>query len=88
MLRITTNRSDQQTVVVKLEGKLLAPWVGEFQEACRQACNTRSNTILDLTDLSFVDTSGAIAIRDLTQRGLQLKNCSPLVQALLQAFDQ
>ncbi|MFO0915337.1 MAG: STAS domain-containing protein [Pirellulales bacterium] len=88
MLRITTVRSDPCNTVLKLEGKLLAPWVDELQGACRHACEKTSNTTLDLTNLSFVDTSGAIALRDLTQRGLQLKNCSPLVRVLLQAFDQ
>jgi hypothetical protein len=83
MLRITTTQSDDSPSVLKLEGKLLEPWIGELHEACRRACERTASATLDLAGLSFVDVPGSIALRDLRRRGLRLTGCSPLVAELL-----
>ena len=36
MLRITTIQNEDAPAVLKLEGKLLEPWIGELDEACRR----------------------------------------------------
>ena len=87
MLRITTIENDNLPTVLKLEGKLLEPWIGELHEACRLARERATTTTLDLTGLSFVDVPGTIALRDLRRRGFQVRGCSPLVAELLKEFD-
>ena len=88
MLRITTIQNDGSPAVLKLEGKLLEPWIGELQEACRLACQRATSATLDLANVSFVDAPGAIALRDLRRRGVQLRGCSPLVAELLKENDR
>lgn len=83
MLRITNIQNDASVPVLKLEGKLLEPWVGELHEACRGACGPLSQLTLDLAGLSFVDSSGASALHELQHRGISLTGCSPLVAELL-----
>jgi anti-anti-sigma regulatory factor len=83
MLRITTIETDDAPAVLKLEGKLLEPWIGELDEACRRACRRRASATLDLAGISFVDTPGTIALRSLRRRGVRLVGCSPLVAELL-----
>jgi anti-anti-sigma regulatory factor len=83
MLRITTIQNDNSPVILKLEGKLLEPWIGELDEACRRASVATASTTLDLAGLSFVDTPGTIALRDWRRRGMRLVGCSPLVTELL-----
>ncbi len=83
MLRITTIQTAGSPTVLKLEGKLLEPWIGELQEACRKTLAPTVHATLDLAGLSFVDASGTVALRDLRRRGFQLKGCTPLVAELL-----
>ena len=88
MLRITTIQHDGSPAVLKLEGKLLEPWIGELHEACRRAGERAASATLDLAGLSFVDAPGSIALRDLRRRGVKLKGCSPLVAELLKENDR
>ena len=87
MLRITTIENDNSPTVLKLEGKLLEPWIGELHEACRLAGEQAATATLDLTGLSFVDVPGTIALRDLRRRGLRVRGCSPLLAELLKEID-
>jgi anti-anti-sigma regulatory factor len=88
MLRITTIQNGDFPAVLKLEGKLLEPWIGELHEACRSACAGTASTTLDLAGISFIDMPGTIALRDLRRRGVRLTGCSPLVAELLKENDR
>jgi anti-anti-sigma regulatory factor len=83
MLRITPIQPDPLTRVLKLEGKLLEPWIEELQEVCRHAQRQTAVVVLDLAAVSFVDASGAIALRHLIRQGVAVQHCSPLVVELL-----
>jgi hypothetical protein len=87
MLRITTVETADAPAVLKLEGKLLEPWIGELDEACRRACVRRASATIDLAGISFVDIPGTIALRSLRRRGMRLVGCSPLVTELLKEND-
>jgi len=64
MLRITTS-NENGTVWIKLEGKLVGPWV----EACRQECARLSRSgappRVDLSAVGFVDSAGEEFLREL-----------------------
>jgi anti-anti-sigma regulatory factor len=83
MLRITVLNANGAPAIVKLEGKLLEPWISELQEACRVARKHYAAATLDLAGLSYIDASGAIALRDLMRRGVVVTGCSPLITELL-----
>ncbi len=88
MLRITAILNDGSPAVLKLEGKLLEPWIGELREACRSAGQRAATATLDLSGLSFADGPGTIALRDLRRRGVKFIGCSPLLAELLKESDQ
>lgn len=88
MLRISTIKNDGSPTILRLEGKLLEPWVGELHDACRQTFEMKASPVLDLAGLSFVDLPGTIALRDLRRRGVTLTGCSPLVTELLKENDR
>ena len=46
------------------------------------------SAMLDLAGISFIDMPGAVALRDLRRRGVQLVGCSPLVNELLKENDR
>ena len=83
MLKITTINDDGGERVVKLEGKLLADWIGELHDACR-AAGFSGCLRLDLSGLSFADVAGTIALRELMRQGASIANTSPFVRELLE----
>jgi anti-anti-sigma regulatory factor len=54
---------------IKLEGKLLEPWVDELNQSCLEG---EMRIQLDLSELTYLDWSGIQAIRDLRRRGVRI----------------
>jgi ABC-type transporter Mla MlaB component len=83
MLMITRLDASDRRRTLKLEGKLLAPWISELEAACREAFATRSPVCLDLRGLRFVDAEGARLLADLIRDGAQVIGCSGFVAEML-----
>ena len=83
MLRITTMTDHPRGQTLKVEGKLLGPWVGELLRACAQPPETVGSLCLDLSAVSFVDPAGVKLLRELLGRGIILAACSGLIAELL-----
>ena len=58
MLRITCSETGDTRRMLKLEGKLLEPWLDELRTACGAAEIPPSGLHLDLAALSFIDSAG------------------------------
>jgi hypothetical protein len=82
MLKVTQTNS-HGGAIVKLEGKLLQPWVDEVRALFLPSL-PRSLPRLDLASLTFVDAAGADLLRQLLGQGVAIESCSPFVAALLQ----
>jgi len=71
--------------VLKLEGKLLAPWAGELRALVPDDPAAARNTRLDLQDVSFIDAVGARLLRELVARGVLIQSTSSFVDQILHA---
>jgi len=87
MLRITRLTGADSAQTIKLEGKLLGPWVEEVREACAPAMARSGRTRLDLAAVTFVDTAGVGLLRELIRQGVEIAACSGYVAALLHGAD-
>ena len=85
MLRLTRIAGTHQTQTIKLEGKLLEPWVDEVRKACAVGADPSSGISLDLAALTFVDAAGEGLLRDLIGRGIEIVACSGYVAELLRS---
>ena len=83
MLRITSVSQDGPLSSIKLEGKLLEPWVSQVDELF-PVNDAVTMPRLDLADVTFVDAAGVALLRQLLYRGVQLNPCPPYVVELLQ----
>jgi anti-anti-sigma regulatory factor len=79
---ITTVRNGLH-IILKLEGKLLEPWVEEFRDACARAEIQSGQVDLDLSDLTYADAAGTQLLRKLVQQGVPVTTCSAFVAELL-----
>jgi hypothetical protein len=79
MLRITRSAGEGPAEeTLKLEGKLVGPWVAALRETCGG-----SRPRLDLGAVEFVDAAGLALLRELIAGGATLASCSALVAEML-----
>jgi hypothetical protein len=85
MLRLTRIEGTHPTQTIRLEGKLLQPWVDEVRNACACGTDLAGQTSLDLSALTFVDAAGEELLRKLIGQGIEVVACSSYVADLLRA---
>jgi hypothetical protein len=83
MLRITRSEGNGLPRILKLEGKLLGPWIGELESACQTPLVSLDRLRLDLVGLTFVDAEGALFLAGLIRDGARVIACSGFVAELL-----
>ena len=80
MLRITVDEGPR-AVTIKLEGKVVGSWVGEFDRAwrCLESSLGSKRFSLDLRDVSFVDSEGRQLMHEIYEKtGAAFLTNSPL----------
>ena len=82
MLRITPTDGESERTL-RLEGRLVDPWVGELLSTCREAAGAGWRLVLDLSGVTFVDAAGVAYLRDLREQGAVLRGCSAFINELL-----
>lgn len=82
MLMITSVAASDG-ITLKVEGKLLGPWVDELQTACAQAGQKSPQTRLDLTNVTYMDLAGRDLLDALRASGVAIVACSSFVAELL-----
>ena len=84
MLRITATGNDSQTIL-KLEGKLLEPWIEELRGAYTLAKGRSERVVLNLAGLTYADEAGTRLLGGFVQLGVPIGECSAFVTELLRA---
>ncbi len=87
MLKIGPVETVNETTKLRLEGRLIGPWVEELRRACDQVLTTGARLTLDLSDVSFLDRSGVELIRSLRNRNVALLSCSAFVGEQLRGWE-
>ena len=85
MLKISQAGKANQSVTLKLEGRVVGPWVGELSQICELLLSEGRALKLDLADVSFADASGVAALSSFKSRGVTVTNCSPFVAEQLKS---
>jgi hypothetical protein len=85
MLKIDVAASGKQRVTVRLEGRLVGPWVDEVRRTCEPFLGNGRGLTLDFSRVSFVDRDGVALCRRLRLGRATLRNCSPFVEEQLNA---
>lgn len=73
VLRITT-RDIAGNISLFIEGKLAGPCVGELENCWRRAVEGESPlpSLVDLTDVSYIDTNGKQLLAQMKEHGIKL----------------
>lgn len=87
MLKISESRQVEQTVTLRLEGRIVGPWVAELQQVCQQMLDKNRGLALDLAEIVFLDEAGINLLARLRSRGTELLNLTPFVAEQLRSVE-
>ena len=75
MFRLTETERTGEGMVLRVEGRVIGPWVTELRQACERVLSTGGTLALDLSDLWFIDGDGVALLRRLKERNVTVANC-------------
>jgi ABC-type transporter Mla MlaB component len=84
MLRITFVDDPQAGPTIKLEGKLLGPWIEEVARAVTINSAASRRICLDLSQVTHADAAGAALLRSLVAGGVNAVRCSGYIARLIE----
>jgi ABC-type transporter Mla MlaB component len=88
MLKISQAGEVGHSVTLKLEGRVIGPWVGELRQVCETLLTEGRALKLDLADVTFADTSGVAVLSSFKSRGVKLACCSAFLKEQLKSSVQ
>lgn len=83
MLRITADNTVDGVAILKLEGRIAGPWVGELRRVAALSLAESGALRLDLSAVRFVDPDGAELLHELTRGPVEISSQSQFVDELL-----
>jgi anti-anti-sigma regulatory factor len=90
MLRITVQPAEHDRVVLRLEGRLIGPWVRELErvwlEQAKQAGGDK--IVVDLSDLTAIDDAGRYLLTVLQRDGARFIATTPLMRSLIEEIER
>ena len=84
MLRISLS-ADDAVATVRLDGKLLHPWIDEVRTTVSRAA-AGGRPLVNLEGLTFADQAGIAFLHELTASGVVVQGASPFINELLANF--
>lgn len=85
MLKISEDRQDQQAILLRLEGRIIGPWVNELRDVCESFARDGVKITLDLEEVVFADDGAVALLTGLQNRGITLIRLTPFVEEQMKA---
>jgi len=85
MLKISNVEPVNHAVVLRLEGRVVGPWVSELQHSCEEVLAEGRSLKLLLADVEFMDRQGIALLLKLRSHGVALVECPPFAAEQLKA---
>jgi hypothetical protein len=83
VLRIADLADSAGNPSLRVEGKVVGPWVAELRDIAIRRLARSGALVIDLSALTFADPAGIALLRDLATRGVTFVNCSAFAGAHL-----
>ena len=86
MLKISEIPPSNHTVTLRLEGRIVGPWVAELRDSCEKLLAEGRLLNLRLAEVEFLDPGGITLLTGLKERGVRVIDCSPFVDVQLKSL--
>ena len=87
MLKISQIKPVNHSVVLRLEGRVVGPWVAELQKSCEEVLAEGRSLKLHLAEVDFMDAQGVARLSKLRSRGVAFEECPPFAAEQLKLAD-
>ena len=87
MLKISRINAAPPSDVLRLEGRIIGPWVAELRQTCEQVLSDGRPLTLQLADVEFMDGAGVALLAALRSRGVSITDLPPFIAEQLKATD-
>ena len=87
MLRISVVSQGVGDMTLRVEGRVMGPWVAELREACGKVLGEKRGLTLDLSEVMFASREGVALLLELKAQGVVLSGCPPFLSLELKAAD-
>ena len=85
MLKISQTEPMDNTVTLRLEGRIVGPWVAELRQSCEAILRESRSLRLHLADVEFMDANAVFFLASLPSSAVALIECPPFAMAQLNA---
>jgi anti-anti-sigma regulatory factor len=85
MLKITMH-TDGHSTTFELEGRLAGPWVEELKGCWERAAGSQGRVLVDLTEVTFIDSDGKALLTRMHREGAELKAAGCLTRCIVEAI--
>lgn len=85
MLKISQVEPVNHSVTLRLEGRVVGPWVTELRKSCEEVLVENRSLKLHLADVEFMDATGVALLSSLRSRGVSFLECPPFAAEQLKA---
>jgi ABC-type transporter Mla MlaB component len=79
MLKISQIGPANHAVTLRLEGRVVGPWVAELSKSCEDALAEGRSLRLHLAEVEFLDANAVALLSNLRSQGVTLVECPPFV---------
>lgn len=86
MLRITEQNENQNTMRLRLDGKLDLATVAELESIWSRLSEAQATVVLDMTGVVFMSDDAARRLTSQRSASFHIVNCSPYIEMLLSNF--
>ena len=83
MLRISIVKAADESVTLRLEGKVSGRWVGCVETSCEAEMKQCARVVIDVSGVSFLDRDGMALLKSLADCGVEVVNPSPFIRELM-----
>ena len=87
MLRITVGHGAGELESLRLEGRIVGPWVAELTRRCEAIRCAGRELELEMSGVSFLDREAVRLVRSLIEQGVDVRACSAFVGEQLRGGD-
>jgi ABC-type transporter Mla MlaB component len=77
MLKISQVKPVNHSVTLRLEGRVVGPWVAELQNSCEEVLMEGRSLKLHLAGVEYMDMQGVALLSRLRSCGVSLLECPP-----------
>lgn len=85
MLKIECSDKESKSITLRLEGRVIGPWVEELRRVAETILASNAILTFDLSEVTFVDRQGIELFRNLRDRQATFLNSSVFVAEQLKS---